>query len=93
MTGAATKAQSLYGQLERAMQQKIPSAKLAVQALPMVPEIKLALIDGTYPQEQLSAAQVEYLMDEPPIGHSVGPAGKSWHAIYSITPKSFEIKP
>lgn len=68
MTGVATIAQTLktHGQLERAMQQKVPAAKLLVQTLPMVPEIDLALIDGAYPQEQLSAAQVEYLMDEPP---------------------------
>ncbi len=48
------------------MQKKVPAAKLVVQALPLAPEIDLALIDGAYPQEQLSSAQVEYLMDEPP---------------------------
>ncbi len=48
------------------MQHKVPAAKLLVQTLPMAPEIDLALIDGAYPQEQLSAAQIEYLMDEPP---------------------------
>lgn len=68
MAGVATIAQTLktHGPLERAMQRKVPAAKLVVQALPMAPEIHLALIDGAYPQEQLSAAQVEYLMDEPP---------------------------
>ena len=68
MTGLAKIVPTLnsHEKLERAMQQKVPAAKLIVQALPMVPDIDLALIDGAYPQEQLSAAQVEYLMDEPP---------------------------
>ena len=65
MVGIAKMARTLniHEQLERAMQQKVPAAKLVVQALPMAPKIELALIDGAYPQEQLSAAQVEYLMD------------------------------
>jgi predicted nicotinamide N-methyase len=52
--------------LQRAMQAKVPAAKLVIQQLPMVAEIKLALIDGAYPQAELTQAQVEFLMDQPP---------------------------
>ena len=52
--------------LENAMQLSIPAAKLVVQSLPMVPEIKLALIDSAYPQAALGSEQVEALMDDPP---------------------------
>ena len=53
-------------ELEQRMQLKIPAAKLLTQALPLVPEISLSLIDPVYPQDQLSSKQVEYLMDTPP---------------------------
>lgn len=44
----------------------LPRADLTSTALPLVPELKLWLIDGTYPQESLDAATVYALMDEPP---------------------------
>jgi len=55
-----------FQMLENAMQLKVPAAKIVVQYLPMVTEIQLALIDSAYPQANLTQAQVEFLMDEPP---------------------------
>jgi len=52
--------------LERAMLRKVPRSKIIVQPLPMVPEVKLALIDNAYPQAKLTQIQIEYLMDDPP---------------------------
>jgi len=52
--------------LERAMRRKVPRSKIIVQPLPMVPEVKLALIDNAYPQAKLTQTQIEYLMDDPP---------------------------
>ena len=52
--------------LERAMRHKVPSANITIQTLPMVPQLRLALIDSAYPQAQLTQAQINYLMDEPP---------------------------
>jgi len=52
--------------LEQAMRGKVPAAKIVTQSLPLVPEIKLALIDDAYPQADLTSEQVTYLMDEPP---------------------------
>ncbi len=52
--------------LEQAMQGKVPAARIVTQSLPLVPEIKLALIDNAYPQADLTSEQVVYLMDEPP---------------------------
>lgn len=48
------------------MQAEVPAATLIQQTLPLVPEIQLALIDSAYPQADLSQAEVEFLMDEPP---------------------------
>lgn len=56
----------LLKSLETAMQVKVPAAKLVRQPLPMVPEIRLALIDAAYPQAKLTQEQVAFLMDEPP---------------------------
>ena len=53
-------------EIELEMQLKIPEAKLLIQALPMVPEISLNLIDPDYPQAQLTQEQTEFLMDKPP---------------------------
>ena len=53
-------------ELELEMQLKIPEAKLLIQALPMVPEISLHLIDPDYPQEHLTQEQAQFLMDKPP---------------------------
>lgn len=52
--------------LERAMRTKVPDAKLVIQQLPLVAEIKLALIDSAYPQAELTQTDVELLMDQPP---------------------------
>lgn len=52
--------------LQHAMQAKVPAAKLVIQQLPMVAEIKLALIDSAYRQSELTQDQVEFLMDDPP---------------------------
>ena len=52
--------------LQKQMQCKIPKAALKLTTLPQAPEIQLALIDGAYPQADLSQEQVEDLMDSPP---------------------------
>ncbi|MGK0375679.1 MAG: putative nicotinamide N-methyase [Arenicella sp.] len=52
--------------LQHAMQAKVPAAKLVIQQLPMVAEIKLALIDSAYRQSELTQDQVEFLIDDPP---------------------------
>ena len=52
--------------LQKQMQCKIPKAALKYTTLPQAPEIQLALIDGAYPQADLSQEQVEDLMDSPP---------------------------
>lgn len=52
--------------LNSVLQHKVPNATLSVQGLPMVPTIKLALIEQDYPQAELSASQVQFLMDNPP---------------------------
>lgn len=52
--------------LQTKMQCKIPNATLSITALPQAPEIQLTLIDGAYPQADLSQEQVEDLMDQPP---------------------------
>jgi predicted nicotinamide N-methyase len=48
------------------MRHKVPAAKVVIQQLPMVPEIRLALIDSAYPQADLTREQIENLMDDPP---------------------------
>jgi len=48
-------------ELELEMQLKIPEAKLLIQALPMVPEISLNLIDPDYP------VMARYLLDKPEL--------------------------
>lgn len=57
---------SLVHSLTGVLQHKVPNAELKIQPLPMVPEIKLALIEDTYPQADLSQEQIEFLMDSPP---------------------------
>ncbi len=57
---------SLIHSLTSVLQHKVPNAKLKTQVLPMVPEIKLALIEETYPQASLSQEQIDFLMDSPP---------------------------
>lgn len=52
--------------LQTQMQCKIPNATLTVTTVPQAPTIQLALIDGSYPQDTLSQAHVENLMDNPP---------------------------
>jgi len=58
--------QQIASRLNAQLQIKVPNAKLVWQTLPQAPEIQLALIDQTYPQADLSAEQVEELMDSPP---------------------------
>lgn len=53
-------------ELQIQLQQKVPNATLSITNLPQVPSIKLALIDGAYPQAELTQEQIEALMDEPP---------------------------
>ena len=53
-------------ELQAQMQRKIPNATLSITTLPQAPEIQLALIDGAYPQADLTFQQVEELMDNPP---------------------------
>ena len=52
--------------LTAVLQHKVPNGELTIQTLPMVPEVKLALIEHTYPQAELSQQQIEFLMDSPP---------------------------
>ncbi|MFT4636685.1 MAG: putative nicotinamide N-methyase [Arenicella sp.] len=51
--------------IERAMRAKVPDAKLVIQPLPLVAEIKLALIDNACPQASLAQTEVELLMNQP----------------------------
>lgn len=52
--------------LELRLRAILPQASLRRTCLPLVPEVSLRLINETYPQEQLDAATVYALMDEPP---------------------------
>ena len=52
--------------LTKKLQHKVPMARLSAQTLPLAPSIKLALIEETYPQSELSPKDIEFLMDEPP---------------------------
>ncbi len=57
---------SLLNALTATLQGKVPQAILTSQSLPLVPEIELMLIDDGYPQSELTADQVSFLMDQPP---------------------------
>ena len=48
------------------LSQRIPNAQLQITPLVQVPEISLYLLNEDYPQDSLSAAQAESLMDAPP---------------------------
>lgn len=52
--------------LAASLQQQVPDAELVLTRLPQVPEIELFLLQQEYPQDRLSAAQTEALMDSPP---------------------------
>lgn len=52
--------------LHAELQHKIPNAELLATPLTQVPEIRLLLIEESYPQQNLSREQVEWLMDSPP---------------------------
>ena len=52
--------------LQTQLQRKIPNALLSTISLPQAPEIQLALVDGAYPQADLTKDQVKDLMDNPP---------------------------
>jgi predicted nicotinamide N-methyase len=52
--------------LQSQLRRKIPNARLNTTTLPQVPEIQLSLIDGAYPQAQLTQEHIEDLMDSPP---------------------------
>lgn len=52
--------------LQTQLQRKIPNALLSTISLPQAPEIQLALVDGAYPQADLTQDQVKDLMDNPP---------------------------
>ena len=55
-----------FDQLTSLLQSKVPYGNLAIQSVPMVESIKLALIEESYPQHDLTHEQVEFLMDGPP---------------------------
>ncbi len=52
--------------LTTVLRRKVPEANLRVQHLPQAPQIRLALIEETYPQQALNQEQVEFLMETPP---------------------------
>ena len=52
--------------LQGRLQAMVPRASLRSTGLPLVPEIQLWLIDETYPRDQVDAATLYALMDEPP---------------------------
>ena len=52
--------------LQQQLTAAIPGARLLLTALPQCPAICLHLLNGDYPQEQLTAEQATKLMDEPP---------------------------
>lgn len=49
-----------------ALQGHISSAQLALHSLPLTPEIQLWLLDGAFEHQNLDAATIAALMDEPP---------------------------
>lgn len=51
--------------IEQTLQTIIPGARLEETVLPDVPEIRLLLMNGDYPQGELSADQVRQVMDNP----------------------------
>ena len=52
--------------LQSRLRAMLPQASLSCTRLPLVPEIRLWLIDETYPRDAVDAATVYALMDEPP---------------------------
>lgn len=53
-------------ELEKILQFKVPYAHLSLQKIPLENSIELALIEDSYPQENLRAEQIAFLMDSPP---------------------------
>ena len=51
--------------LNQQLQQVLPSAARRITARPENPRIQLALLQGDYPQGELSAEEVRYCMDNP----------------------------
>lgn len=51
--------------LKASLQGIIPDASLQIQALSLVPEIRLALIDQTYPQHALDDEAIQRIMENP----------------------------
>lgn len=51
--------------LSRRLASNIPNATLSAQSLPLVPEIKLLLINQDYPQQLLSSEQIQQIMNYP----------------------------
>jgi len=49
-----------------ALRNKIPHAELRETRLPLAPEIRLFLLDKSYPQQHLTSEEVENLMESPP---------------------------
>jgi len=57
--------QDLHQSLTATLSSVIPQASLLVQRLPQVPEVKLALLNDSYPQHELDSDAVSYIMDNP----------------------------
>ncbi len=51
--------------LRRRLKQILPSAELEPMALPCAPSIRLLLLNPDFPQDRLSAAEVQRVMDNP----------------------------
>jgi len=51
--------------LQGKLREILPSARLEVAALPATPQIRLALLNEDYPQGELAAEEVQYVMDNP----------------------------
>ena len=54
-----------HSYLQNELRQILPEANLIKTVLPLVPEISLYLLDGSYPQQDLNASQLAKIMDYP----------------------------
>ena len=55
----------LQAQLQQALEQVLPGARLEVVALPDTTAIRLCLLNGDYPQHALSPQEMQQVMDNP----------------------------